>query len=292
MTVASIVRDYISLTKPRIMPLLLIVTFASMIIAADGNPEWTAVIATMIGGALAIGGASAINGFVDRDVDRRMTRTQNRPIPAGRISPRSALLFGVVLGLGSVLLFVLTVNVLAAAITLAAIFYYAVIYSRLLKHSTTQNIVIGGAAGAAPALIGWAAATNGLGLTALLLFAIVFYWTPPHFWALALLIRHDYRKAGIPMLPAVAGKRETKRQIILYTLLMVALTLMLIPASAMGFLYLVTAVVLGALFLILTLLLARSSATGPARALFSYSMVYLAILFGAMALDKQLSLPT
>ncbi len=289
---ASIVRDYISLTKPRIMPLLLIVAFASMIIAADGNPEWTAVIATMIGGALAIGGASAINGFVDRDVDLKMKRTQNRPIPAGRISPRSALIFGLGLGLASVLLIVLTVNVLAAAITVAAIFYYAVIYSRLLKHSTTQNIVIGGAAGAAPALIGWAAATNGLGLTALLLFAIIFYWTPPHFWALALLIRDDYRNAGIPMLPAVAGKKETTRQIILYTLLMVALTLMLIPASSMGVLYLVTAVVLGTVFLFLTFLLARSKGDGPARALFSYSMIYLAILFGAMALDKQLSLPT
>ena len=289
---ASIVRDYISLTKPRIMPLLLIVAFASMIIAADGNPEWTAVIATMIGGAMAIGGASAINGFVDRDVDLKMKRTQNRPIPAGRISPRSALIFGLGLGLASVLLIVLTVNVLAAAITVAAIFYYAVIYSRLLKHSTTQNIVIGGAAGAAPALIGWAAATNGLGLTALLLFAIIFYWTPPHFWALALLIRDDYRNAGIPMLPAVAGKKETKRQIILYTLLMVALTLMLIPASSMGVLYLVTAVVLGTVFLFLTFLLARSKGDGPARALFSYSMIYLAILFGAMALDKQLSLPT
>lgn len=292
MTMASIVRDYISLTKPRIMPLLLIVAFASMIIAADGNPEWTAVIATMIGGVLAIGGASAINGFVDRDVDLKMKRTQNRPIPAGRISPRSALIFGLGLGLASVLLIVLTVNVLAAAITVAAIFYYAVIYSRLLKHSTTQNIVIGGAAGAAPALIGWAAATNGLGLTALLLFAIIFYWTPPHFWALALLIRDDYRNAGIPMLPAVAGKKETTRQIILYTLLMVALTLMLIPASSMGVLYLVTAVVLGTVFLFLTFLLARSKGDGPARALFSYSMVYLAILFGAMALDKQLSLPT
>ena len=289
---ASIVRDYISLTKPRIMPLLLIVAFASMIIAADGNPEWTAVIATMIGGAMAIGGASAINGFVDRDVDLKMKRTQNRPIPAGRISPRSALIFGLGLGLASVLLIVLTVNVLAAAITVAAIFYYAVIYSRLLKHSTTQNIVIGGAAGAAPALIGWAGAANGLGLTALLLFAIIFYWTPPHFWALALLIRDDYRNAGIPMLPAVAGKRETKRQIILYTLLMVALTLMLIPASSMGVLYLVTAVVLGTVFLFLTFLLARSKGDGPARALFSYSMIYLAILFGAMALDKQLSLPT
>ena len=285
-----IVRDYFSLTKPRIMPLLLIVTFASMIIAADGNPEWTIVIATMVGGALAIGGASAINSFIDRDVDAQMTRTQHRPIPAGRISPRSALLFGGTLALSSTLAMGFIVNVLAASITLAAILFYTVVYSCLLKLTTTQNIVIGGAAGAAPALIGWAAASDSIGLTALLLFAIIFYWTPPHFWALALLLHEDYRKAGIPMLPAVAGKRETKRQIILYTLLMIALTLMLVPASGMGIVYLLTAVTLGGLFLILTLLLAKTSGPGPARALFSYSMVYLAILFGSMALDKQLLL--
>ena len=287
----SVARDYLSLTKPRVMPLLLIVTFASMIVAAEGNPKWTAVLATMVGGALAIGGAGALNGYIDRDLDGRMTRTRNRPIPSGRISPTSALIFGLTLGAGSILLLALTVNVLAAAITLGAVVYYAVIYSRILKLSTTQNIVIGGAAGAAPVLIGWAAVTDGLGLTPLVLFAIIFYWTPPHFWALALLIRDDYQHAGVPMLPAVVGDKETKRRIVLYTLLMIPFTLILVPVSNMGLFYLAVALALGALFLALAIRLARSDTARAARNLFSYSMLYLALLFGAMAADQQIAIP-
>lgn len=284
------IRDYINLTKPRIMPLLLIVAFASMFIASNGELAWVAVLATMAGGALAIGAAGAINCYIDRKIDRVMTRTRSRPVPAGRITPRSALLFGLALGAASFALMSSLVNLLAALLTVGAIAYYVVIYSYLLKLSTVQNIVIGGAAGAAPALIGWAAATNGLSLTALILFAIVFYWTPPHFWALALILEKDYRDAGIPMLPAVAGARETKRQIILYTWILLAVTLLLVPASSMGFLYLGAALVLGAIFIALTFILARSSGHRTARAVFSYSMLYLALLFGAMAVDRHLSL--
>ncbi len=289
--IVAVARDYLSLTKPRVMPLLLIVTLATMIVAAEGNPNWTAVLATMVGGALAIGGAGALNGYIDRDLDGRMNRTRNRPIPSGRISPGSALIFGLTLGAGSILFLALTVNLLAAAITLGAVAYYAVVYSRILKLSSTQNIVIGGAAGAAPVLIGWAAVTNGLGLTPLVLFAIIFYWTPPHFWALALLIRDDYRHAGVPMLPAVVGGRETKRRIVLYTLLMIPLTLILVPVSNMGLFYLAVALALGAIFLALAIRLARSDTSRAARNLFSYSMLYLALLFGAMAADHQIAIP-
>lgn len=289
--IVAVARDYLSLTKPRVMPLLLIVTLATMIVAAEGNPNWTAVLATMVGGALAIGGAGALNGYIDRDLDGRMNRTRNRPIPSGRISPGSALIFGLTLGSGSILFLALTVNLLAAAITLGAVAYYAVVYSRILKLSSTQNIVIGGAAGAAPVLIGWAAVTNGLGLTPLVLFAIIFYWTPPHFWALALLIRDDYRHAGVPMLPAVVGGRETKRRIVLYTLLMIPLTLILVPVSNMGLFYLAVALALGAIFLALAIRLARSDTSRAARNLFSYSMLYLALLFGAMAADHQIAIP-
>lgn len=283
-------RDYLGLTKPRVIPLLLLVTLATMLLASEGAPSWMAISVTLLGGTLAIGGAQALNAYIDRDIDRKMERTRNRPLAAGRISPASALVFGITLATVSFIVMGLVVNLMSALLTLGALAYYVIVYSRLLKLRTTQNIVIGGAAGAAPALIGWAAATNELALTPVLLFAVVFFWTPPHSWALALVIRDEYKDAGVPMLPVVAGERVAAIQILIYTLILVPLTLLMVPVASLGWIYGASAMILGGILVALEIRLLRLRTTDAARDIFFYSMIYLALLFGAMVLDYQLGL--
>lgn len=278
-------RDYLALTKPRIILLLLATTATSMVVASGGYPSVALLGYTMLGGALAAGAANAINMYWDRDVDSVMARTRRRPVPAGRISPRRALAFGLFLTALSVAVLGLLVNWLAAALALGGILFYVFIYTIWLKRTTTQNIVIGGAAGAVPPLVGWAAVTGGVAMPALLLFAIIFLWTPPHFWALALYRRADYAAASIPMLPVVAGEVETRRQIVRYSVALVAVSLLLVPIGSAGSFYLVSAAALGAVFLYLALALGREQARGAMR-LFGYSVIYLALLFGALAVDQ------
>jgi heme o synthase len=279
-------RDYVTLTKPRIMTLLLLTGACGMVVGARGLPSLGLFAATMAGLALACGGASALNHVLDADIDRLMgKRTQKRPVAAGRIEPGRALEFGLTLSAFSFVLLASTVNVVTAALALAGNLFYVIVYTRWLKRSTPQNIVIGGAAGAVPPLVGWAAATGNLTLPALFLFLIVFFWTPPHFWALALLIRDNYAAANVPMLPVVRGERETIRQIVVYTLVLIAITLLPFAWGTLGLVYAVSALALGSVFLALTLRL-RSKATRPRAAfLFHYSLLYLALLFVAMAID-------
>jgi protoheme IX farnesyltransferase len=279
---------YFQLTKPRIVMLLLITTVPAMILAERGMPSLLLVLATLVGGSIAAGSANAVNCYLDRDIDLVMRRTRKRPLPAHRIEPGSALRFGFVLGAISFLFLSITVNVLAANLALAAIAFYVFVYTMWLKRTSTQNIVIGGAAGAAPALIGWAAVTGTVGLPAWILFAIVFVWTPPHFWALAMRYSGDYAAAGVPMLPVVRGPEETRRQILLYSLVLFGTTLVLVPVGHMGAVYLTTAVILGGLFLYRALVLWRGSSPGEAMRLFRFSIVYLALLFAAVAVDAVL----
>jgi heme o synthase len=281
-------RDYVTLTKPRIMSLLLLTGAAGMFVGAQGVPDLGLFAAAMLGLALACGGASALNHVLDRDVDRSMKRTASRPVADGRISPELALEFGLALSALSFVLLASVVNVLTACLALVGNLFYVLVYTRWLKRSTPQNIVIGGAAGAVPPLVGFAAATGNLALPALFLFLIVFFWTPPHFWALALLIKRDYEAARIPMLPVVRGDRETARQVLLYTVLLVGLTLVPVLTGTFGVLYLVAALLLGGQFLRLALRLWRSTAPAQAGALFHYSLAYLALLFVAMAADPML----
>ncbi len=277
---------YFQLTKPRIIILLLVTTVPAMVLAAGGMPSLPLVLFTLTGGAVAAGSANAVNCYLDRDVDEVMRRTRRRPLPAGRVSPESALNFGFVLGAISFFFLGMTVNVLAAALALSAIVFYVFVYTLWLKRTTTQNIVIGGAAGAIPALVGWAAVTGTVGLPAWILFAIVFVWTPPHFWALAMQYRGDYAAAGIPMLPVVRGEEETRRQILLYSLALFGTTLVLYPVAHMGPIYLATAVPLGGVFVFRALKLWRNATPALAVSLFRYSIVYLALLFGAVAADS------
>ncbi|HJP87711.1 MAG TPA: heme o synthase [Candidatus Limnocylindrales bacterium] len=290
------VRAYIALTKPRIIELLLVTTVPAMVLAtrdAPGMPllDWTwLTFWTLICGTLAAGSANAINQYLERDIDQLMARTRRRPLPAHSVSPERAVAFGIALGAISVALMAWTVNLLAAFLTLLAIGFYVVIYTIMLKRSTAQNIVIGGAAGALPPVIGWAAVTGNVALPAMLLFLIVFYWTPPHFWALALRIRGDYAAAGVPMLPVVRGIRETSRQIGLYTILLVALTAVFAVVARMGLIYAIVAAVLGVLFLYRAFILWRQGAapepsTQQAIRLYRYSITYLTVLFAAVALD-------
>ncbi len=282
---AGRVRDYVTLTKPRIMSLLLLTAAGGLVLGVGGLPSPGLALATLGGLALACGGASALNHVLDRDVDRFMRRTDRRPVAAGRIPPARALEFGVALSALSFVLLTSFVNVLAALLALLGNLFYVLVYTRWLKRSTPQNIVIGGAAGAVPPVVGWAAATGNLTLPALLLFLIVFFWTPPHFWALALLIRRDYEAAGIPMLPVVRGERETGRAIVRYSVVLVAITLLPVAARTVGLAYLGAALVLGAVFLALAIALARRTTPLRARRLFSYSLAYLALLFVALAVD-------
>jgi protoheme IX farnesyltransferase len=280
-------RDYLTLTKPRIMTLLLLTGGAGMFVGAQGVPPLGLFAVTMLGLALACGGASALNHVLDRDIDLLMgSRTEERPVASGRVSPEQALEFGIVLSAVSFALLASTVNVLTAVLALVGNLFYVLVYTRWLKRSTPQNIVIGGAAGAVPPLVGYAAATGSLTLPALWLFLIVFLWTPPHFWALALMIKSAYAAAGVPMLPVVRGDRETARQIVLYSLAMVAFTVFV--GIWLGPLYTVAAVVLGAVFVALSLLLRRDLSRARAKVLFHYSLLYLALLFTAAALDPVL----
>jgi protoheme IX farnesyltransferase len=275
-------RDYLTLTKPRIMSLLLVTGFCGM--AAAGLPSFWVSVSAMVGLALACGGASALNHYLDRDIDRLMgKRTRARPVASGRVAPAHALEFGVALSALSFVLLASAVNVLTALLALVGNLFYVLVYTGLLKRSTPQNIVIGGAAGAVPPLVGWAAATGSLALPALALFTIVFLWTPPHFWALALLIKRDYEAAKVPMLPVVRGERETTRQILLYTIGMVAFT---VAAGVwLGWFYAACALVLGAAFLWLAWQLRRDTTPRRAAVLFHYSLAYLALLFAAAALN-------
>jgi protoheme IX farnesyltransferase len=284
--VAQTVRDYIALTKPRVVVLLEIVTVFAMVMAARGWPSFGLVAATVAGGWLAAGGAHAINCWFDRDIDASMGRTRTRPIPAGRVQPGSALAFGVVLGVLAFALLAVAVNVLAASLAIGGLLFYVFVYTMWLKRSTMQNIVVGGAAGAFPPLVGWAAVQGRLTLTALFLFAVVFYWTPPHFWALALLIRRDYAGASVPMLPVVVGERETRRQILLYTVILVLVTIMPALIGSFGYVYMAGAGVLDAVFLATAVLAVRDPSARAARRVFYYSMLYLALLFAVMAVDR------
>jgi protoheme IX farnesyltransferase len=296
------IRAYIALTKPRIIELLLVTTIPAMVLATRqvpgiqiGNWAWL-VVWTMIGGTLAAGSANSINCYLDRDIDLLMTRTRRRPLPAHEVEPERAVVFGIVLGVISFALMAWFVNLLAAFLTLLAIAFYVVVYTMILKRTTPQNIVIGGAAGALPPVIGWAAVTGSVQLPAILLFALVFYWTPPHFWALSLRIRKDYAAAGVPMLPVVRGVPETTRQIGLYTILLVAISLILWSVAHMGAIYLVSAVVLGAIFLRQAYILWRQG-TSPERStaqairLYKYSITYLSLLMLAVAIDALVVIP-
>ncbi|HEY1295035.1 MAG TPA: heme o synthase [Chloroflexota bacterium] len=278
---------YVQLTKPRVMSLLLATTAAAMVIAARGLPELGLLVATLLGGALMSGGAGAINHYVDRDIDPLMGRTAWRPIPSGVIAPHHALWFGIALAVVASAIFAIFVNPLAMVLAQMGLLGYVFIYTLWLKRSTPSNIVIGGAAGAIPPLVGWAAVTNEIGsLTAWYLFAIIFFWTPPHFWALSLLIRQHYERAHVPMLPVVRGEGETRRQIILYSVLMVVLTLVLAGFGLMGPIYFVAALVLGSVFLYYAVRLWREATRDAARRLYLYSILYLFLLFTAMAVDR------
>jgi protoheme IX farnesyltransferase len=285
----TLLQDLVMLTKPRIISLLLVTTIAPMFVA--GTPDFILVVLVFVGGYLMAGGANAVNMYMDRDIDDRMARTRLRPIPSGRMSSTSVLAFGVALATAATFLFAYFVNVVSAALALAGFYFYVFVYTRWLKRTTPQNIVIGGAAGAFPPLVGWAAVTGGLDLVAVYLFLIIFYWTPPHFWALALLKQRDYSKAGVPMAPLVWGERETMSQMFWYTLILIALTIMPFTFGAFGIIYLVSAVLLGGILLggIIRMRLAKEW-TAPAWWVYKYSLLYLALLFVAMAADKKIHL--
>jgi heme o synthase len=282
----TVVADYLEMTKPRVQSLLLFTTVATMYVA--GDPSLGLVALTCLGGALSAGGAGAINHCLDRDLDRLMTRTADRPVASGRVAPAAALWFGIVLGVASFVLLSATVNLLAATLSLSGLLGYVFVYTLWLKRSTPQNIVIGGAAGAVPPLVAWAAVTGELAGTPLYLFAIVFFWTPPHFWALSLLMKDEYARAGVPMLPVVRGEGETRRQILLYTILLYAVSQLPFCAGAFGVPYLVASVALGGAFIYGAVRLVRRADRRSALRLYLYSLAYLAALFAAMVLDTRL----
>lgn len=294
--VAERVSAYVALTKPRIIELLLVTTVPSMMLAARGVPSLTLVLATLLGGALAAGAANAFNSYLDRDIDAVMSRTAARPLAVGAITPRAALVFAVTLSVVSVAFLAWAVNPLAAGLTLAAILGYVVGYTLILKRRTAQNIVWGGAAGCMPVLVGWAAVTGGLEWPAWVLFAIVFFWTPPHYWPLSLRFRADYEAAGVPMLPVVASPRQVAGQVLAYTVALVAVSLVLWPVADMSWVYAAVAVVTGAVFLAQAYQLRRRAShpeAGLGQAamhLFHWSITYLTILFVAVAIDPLLPL--
>jgi protoheme IX farnesyltransferase len=285
-TQPSVLRDLVMLTKPRIISLLLVTTVAPMFVA--GNPGWLLVVVVLIGGYLMAGGANAVNMYLDRDIDTQMSRTKLRPIPSGRMGPRAVLAFGVALATAATFLLARFTNVLAALLALAGFYFYVFVYTRWLKRTTPQNIVIGGAAGAFPPLVGWAAMTGTIDLTAVYLFLIIFYWTPPHFWALALLKQRDYGRAGIPMAPLVWGERETMRQMVWYNVILIALTLLPATFGAFGIIYLISALVLGGILLAGVIRVAMTTEwTKPAWQVYKFSLLYLALLFLAMVIDRK-----
>jgi protoheme IX farnesyltransferase len=284
--VRSRLGDYVALTKPRIIELLLVTTVPTMIVAERGLPSPWLIAATVIGGTMAAGGANAVNMYVDRDIDRVMERTRNRPLASGRIAPRSALAFAVGLEVAAFAFLWATVNLLSAVLAVAACLFYVFVYTLWLKRTSSRNIVIGGAAGAAPVLIGWSAVTNSLDWAPVVLFAVIFYWTPPHFWALAIRYREDYARVAVPMLPVVASLRTTATRILGYTLLLWALTLLFAPVAGMGNLYLGAALVLGAVFTWYAVRLLRDTRPQAAMRVFTWSISYITLLFGAMAVDQ------
>ena len=285
-------RAYVALTKPRIIELLLVTTVPTMVLAQGGFPSVWLMAATVLGGTMAAGGANVFNQVIDRDIDDVMRRTRHRPLPQHAITPRAALVFGIGLSLVSFAFLTVAVNLLSALLAASAIAFYVFVYTMWLKRSTPQNIVIGGAAGCVPVLVAWAAVTGRVEVPALILFGIVFYWTPPHFWALALRYRGDYAAANVPMLPVVRGEVETARQIVVYTILLVAVSLVLLPVAGMGWIYLVASVGLGALFLFYALRIRRDASSGRAAIeLFRFSISYLTLLFAAVAVDTLIRLP-
>jgi protoheme IX farnesyltransferase len=282
----QVVTDYVTLTKPRVQLLLLLTTITTMYVA--GDPSVGLVALTVVGGSLSAGGAAAFNHYWDRDIDLAMERTAGRPVPSGRVRPAAALVYGFVLQGLSFLLLATTVNVLAASLALVGFVWYALVYTVWLKRRTPQNIVIGGAAGAVPPLVGWAAVTGSVAPAALYLFAIVFYWTPPHFWALSLLMKDEYAAVGVPMMPVVRGEEETRRQILLYAALLVVLTLLPVAFGFFGLIYAIAAAALGGAFLVRAYDLYRQADRATALRAYLFSLLYLALLFGAMVLDTRL----
>ncbi|MFN8556040.1 MAG: heme o synthase [Dehalococcoidia bacterium] len=282
----AISRAYVNLTKPRIIELLLVTTVPAMVLAARGMPNLWLILGTLVGGTLTAGGANAINCYIDRDIDAVMKRTRGRSLPKHRIAPERALAFGIVIGAVGFLELAVLINLLSAVLAVSAILFYVFVYTLWLKRSTTQNIVIGGAAGAIPPLVGWAAVTGRLDLPALVLFAIIVVWTPPHFWALALRYRGDYAAAGVPMLPVRAGDEATRRQIFWYSLALVAVSVLLYVTGGAGVVYLAVALVAGAALLRMAWQLMRVGDAFPVMKLFTYSITYLTVLFGAMIVDQ------
>ena len=282
----TVISDYVALTKPKVMSLLLVTAFGGMVLAAEGLPGAGLIATVILGGALASGGASALNHWLDRDIDRLMARTATRPVASERVSGKQALVFGLILNVLAFALLWWGANLLAALLAMGGSVFYVLVYTKWLKRTTTQNIVIGGAAGAVPPLVGWAAVTGGLELPAFYLFAIIFFWTPPHFWALALLIRRDYAEAGVPMLPVVAGEESTRRHILLYTLALMMLTILLYLATdSLGLVYLTSAIVLGLGFVVYALRLFRQHGPRAAAPIYRYSLLYLALLFAVIMGD-------
>jgi protoheme IX farnesyltransferase len=280
------VGDYVALTKPRIIELLLVTTVPTMIVAERGLPSLWLVAATVLGGTLAAGGANAMNMVADRDIDRVMLRTRNRPLASGRLTARAALTFAIGIEVAAFGFLWATVNLLSAALAVAACLFYVFVYTLWLKRSSASNIVIGGAAGAVPVLVGWTAVTNSLDWPPVVLFAVIFYWTPPHFWALAIRYRDDYARAHVPMLPVVASLRTTAVRIVLYTVLLWALTLVFAPVAGMGDIYIAAALALGAVFTWRAVGLLRDSSPQAAMRVFTWSITYITLLFGAIALDQ------
>ena len=279
---------YVALTKPRIIELLLVTTVPAMIVAQKGMPPTWLVLATLVGGTLAAAGANATNMVIDRDIDKLMRRTSKRPLVTGEITPRNALIFAIALEVAAAAWLTLVVNPLSAALALAAMLFYVFVYTIWLKRTSTQNIVIGGAAGAVPALVGWAAVTNELAVAPFVMFAIIFVWTPPHFWALAIRYRADYAAADVPMLPVVASFDDTAKRIVAYTVVLWAVSLAFWPLGSMGAIYLAAAMALGAMFTWKAVQLARSRRPELAMRLFKFSITYITLLFGAMAADQLL----
>jgi protoheme IX farnesyltransferase len=281
----EVVWAYVRLTKPRIVGLLVVTTVPAMILAEGGVPSLGLILATVVGGSIVAGGANAMNMYFDRDIDQLMRRTQDRPVPSGQVEPERAAVFGMILGAGGFVFLNLAVNLLAAVLTIGAFAFYVFVYTLVLKRSTPLNIVIGGAAGAMPPVIGWAAVTNEISISALIMFAIVTAWTPPHFWALSMNYASDYERAGVPMLPVVAGPEETKRQILLYSIVLVVTSISLWFLGDAGYVYLAAALALGAVFVHFAYRLWREGSARSSTALFRYSIIYLALLFAAIAVD-------
>lgn len=286
----SLVKDYVALTKPKIISLLLVTALGGMFLASQAVPDPVLILYVMVGGTLAAGGANALNHFIDRDIDTLMNRTKGRPVVSGKVEPAHALIFGIALNVIAFALLTTLVNPISAIFTLIATLFYVFVYTMGLKRSTPHNIVIGGAAGAIPPLVGWTAVTGTIGLPGIYLFAIVFFWTPPHFWALALLIKDDYARAKVPMLPVVAGIKETKRQVLLYTFLVVAMTLMLFSTRILGTIYLTSAALLGLAWIYYSWRLTRLSGIQGAKPAYIYSLLYLALLFVAIMVDSSVNL--